>query len=329
MATMRDEKQALHPRGVWLKTHLYLEGGHLHAKTFLAAAGNPRIIEVSVPLKQIAAAVARYHAEELHHGSVSGCVSGDCGCVGGDCSEDDSDFDVSGCVGCAEVGKKKHRRRRGILRLAKLRVMKKTMVKVKKALGRVVKPLLHAAAIVYPPVGAPALLAYEAVDKRLRQVERGANMANAAGSLIEHGKRVKGRVTSKLLAKAQRKGLFEKHGKVKVFNSIERLAKKAVVKKLSKTKASRTVRQEAADLIMAGRKGREELRKTLERAASGSIPDVKKKAIYRLVAAHHRRLRKLGLGVDSSGKTALTVSAKGHATVQGGCIGCAAIITTR
>ena len=318
MATMN---QAVHPRGIWLKTHFEIKGGRLHATTYLTAAGNPCILKASVDLRQVAALVSAYHKNQLHGGAISGCI-------GGDCAEDDEDFDVSGCVGCSEVeiGKRKRRRRRGILRVAKLKVLNQVQKKVRKALSKVIKPMLTVAAVVYPPVGIPARLAYEGAERGLRAITKGTNYASAAGKLIAHGKKVKARTVSKLAARAVTKGLFKKHGKPKVMATIQKVAKKAVQKKLSKTKASQHLRQQAADVILDGRKRREVLRKTIEHARAGSLKDQKKQAIYRLVAAHHRRLRALGMYTDQSGVSGLLIKAQGSPTISGDCIGCTALL---
>lgn len=293
--------------GVWMKTHLYVENGSLHAKTFLSVSGSPQILHVEVPIAKIASLVERYH-RSLHGGKISGCIGGDC---------------VGGCVGCdendVEVGRR-HKRRK-ILRLAKLSVIRKTMRKVKRVMSKIVKPLVTAAAIVYPPVGLPALAAYKSADAALRGIEKGSNAVNSASKLIEHGKKVKNRTVSKLIAKATGKGLFKKHGKSKVLNAIKRLAKKAVAKKLSKTRVSPAVRQRAASMILSSRKQREAIKRTIAKARQGSFVDQKKQAIYRIVAAHHARLRKLGVAYDTSGDTGLGVHVSGVPTI-GGCIGC-------
>lgn len=59
--------------GIWLKTRMYRKGHMLHAVTYVVAAGQPRVFELSLDLRPIARAAMRLHAEhEKRLAAVSG-----------------------------------------------------------------------------------------------------------------------------------------------------------------------------------------------------------------------------------------------------------------
>ncbi len=325
--TVQRSAKPVTPDGLWLKTHLRMEGEFLHGTTYLSVAGHPEIINVKVSLREIDRMARKYHAALHSKGSdtpkadrlarrelVSGCVG--CEAIGY--------IDTIGeCVGCdetdqaIEIGRRKRKHRKGIFRIAKLKVIAKTFNKIRKVMNKIVKPLLMVAAVVYPPVGAPALAAFTTTNLILDKIEKGANAANAAGKFVKHGLKLKGKLSAKLMAKAVTKGLVEKHGKVKVLKSIGRIVQKQVKSKLSKKGIGKFLKKQAVNAILGGRQNRELLKGVIKGAKSGIPKDAKKAHIFRLVAAHKRRLRRLGLGIDQTGNTGLGIKVSGAVTFGG------------
>lgn len=326
---------AINPiNGIWLKTHFYVKDGFLHAISYMTVAGQPKVFEVSVNLAQVDKLFSAYH-QALHARVAGRAIAGEynaiigCGCVGADCDCIDVEGECVGedCFDQDEVGarrKRRHRRKiraRGIAKLAKKIATSKVLKKVRKIADKVIKGTLAVAAVVYPPVGATALVAYTAASAALKAIEKGANTSNAAGKLAVHGKKIQNRTTSKLLANATKKGLFKKFGKGKVVKAIKRVADKTVLKKLTK-KASPQLLKQASNVIALGKKNRNAIVKTIAKAKAGDLPAVKKRQIYRLVAAHQERCRRLG--VDPSGDSGLVVAVKDGKVKVSGCIGCQA-----
>lgn len=327
---------AINPiNGIWLKTHFFVKDGFLHAVSYMTVAGQPKVFEVSVDLARVDKLFSAYH-KALHARVAGRAIAGDyaaiigCDCVGEDCDCIDVEGECIGedCFDEDEVGARKKRRRRrrkirarGVAKLAKKIATSKVLKKVRKVADKVIKRTLAVAAVVYPPVGATALVAYTAASAALKAIEKGANTSNAAGKLAVHGKKIQNRTTSKLLAKATKKGLFKKFGKGKVVKAIKKIADKTVLKKLTK-KASPQLLNQASRAIELGKKNRNAIVKTIAKAKAGDLPAVKKRQIYRLVAAHQERCRKLG--VDPSGDTGLKVAVKDGKVKVSGCIGCQA-----
>lgn len=190
---------SIQPKGTCIKTCFYREGDYMHVVATLVANGDVEVFKGSLDLRPIRAAIARRHA--ALHGSDSVKVSGFFSSIGHAISS----------IGHAKLVK-------GLVNDIK-------KVGRSKAFGAV----LGATAIVFPPVGAPALAAYA--------------VAKASTGVIEEANKVKARVTH-----------IAKHGTP----AEKALAKKHLpqIKKLMAQKAS--VQASLSRMADAAKKGNKE-----------------------------------------------------------------------
>lgn len=170
--------------GVWVKTRFWREGPYLKATVYTVAAGEPRVVELSVDLRPIARAVMRLH-EKLH--AKEGLRSEVRGkpLVGWSLGKM--------WKGVKQTAKKIGRSKlvKGVVSVTKSVASAAKAVAKSKAFGGVL-----AVASVFPltaPFAAPALGAYVAANAAVKGVEVGQKVVKAAGSLastITRGKKL-------------------------------------------------------------------------------------------------------------------------------------------
>jgi len=271
------------PRDVWLRTHVYQEGPYLCAKTFMVAAQNPEVFEVRIDLRPIAQAVIAYH-KKLHAES---SVSGDC--VG--CDEEER-AEIEGCVGCEEryirgpvvggffgsiakviksVGKSKL--------INKVASMGKTVIK-----SKITGAVLTGTAVVFPPVGVPALGAYVAANAALAVVDKASSLKRGVEKAIRD--KHAGKLTVKAKALAQL--------------STTAAGKAAVAKTMKQAQtAKKFIRNVAAMARYSPNPQKQaEARKAL--------------TVLQTVAEHRRKLKDIARKTPKKGTTGLVVDARGR-----------------
>ncbi len=170
--------------GVWVKTRFWRQGPYLKATVYSVAAGEPRIIELSVDLRPIARAVMRLHAQMHSKAGLDASVRGR--------------PLVGWSLGKMWKGVKKVAQKIGRSKLVK------GVVSVTKAVASGAKSVVKskvfggilAVASVFPltaPFAAPALGAYAAANAAVKGVEVGKKVVTTAGALahtITRGKKL-------------------------------------------------------------------------------------------------------------------------------------------
>lgn len=170
--------------GVWIKTRFWREGPYLKATVYAVAAGEPKIIELSVDLRPIVRAVLRAHAE-VH------------------AKEQLRSPHVGWSLGKLWKGAKKAAKAIGRSKLVKgVVAVTKTVAKGAKAVvkSKAFGAILTAASA-FPltaPFAAPALGAYAAANTAIGAIDKGrkvVKVARQAVSTISRGKAVAKRLT--------------------------------------------------------------------------------------------------------------------------------------
>lgn len=170
--------------GVWVKTRFWRDGPYLKATVYSVAAGEPRVVELSVDLRPIARAVMRMHAALHSKAGLDAAVRGK--------------PIVGWSLGKMWRGVKKTAQKIGRSKLVK------GVVSVTKAVAKGAKAVVKskvlgsvlAVASVFPltaPFAAPALGAYAAANAAVKGVEVGKKVvttASALASTITRGKRM-------------------------------------------------------------------------------------------------------------------------------------------
>jgi hypothetical protein len=257
----------------------------------MVAAQNPEIFRVSVDLRPIAEAIVRYHNKlEKQYHATHAAGAGDCvGCDDDadieDCVGCDEPIDIlSGCIGCDEtvggffgsIGKviKKVGKNKLINKVAKVG---KTIIK-----SKVTGAVLAGTAVIFPPVGAPALGAYVAANAALAAVEKANALKKSIQKAVSDPKSKAHALVKKVQSSASAKAKLQK---------IEKQAK--VARKFIQT----------------------------QRAIATYSPDpVKKqeaeKAVHVLatVAKHREALKKSAKKTPQKGITGLVVDGRGRIT---------------
>jgi LysM repeat protein len=193
---------AASPQGVFLNVRFETRGRRLLAHGYLGAGVDAQLFTVDVDMAPIAVAIAKYH-DKLH--AQVGCVS---------CGEDSRAF-VAGCIGgdCEgiEVGRRKGAFRklgRAVKRIAKGKALKKLGTVVRKVKNTLRNPLfkgaMHAAAAIFPPVGAPALAVMKSANMVLDKVDEVKNKVSFVKHRVEDGLKA-GRKLAKLANRSKRK----------------------------------------------------------------------------------------------------------------------------
>jgi hypothetical protein len=169
---------------VWVKTRFWRDGPYLKATVYSVAAGEPRVVELSVDLRPIARAVMRVHAALHSKAGLDAAVRGK--------------PLVGWSLGKMWKGVKKTAQKIGRSKLVK------GVVSVTKAVAQGAKAVVKskvfggvlAVASVFPltaPFAAPALGAYAAANAAVKGVEVGKKVITTASSLastITRGKRL-------------------------------------------------------------------------------------------------------------------------------------------
>lgn len=317
-----EAAEAANPASCFLNVRFESRGRYLFAHGYLGEGTDVEMFTVKVDMAPIAAAVAKMHVK-LHGGDVKRAADFVGGCIAGDC------IDVEGCVGCdAEVGKFKFnpgkafkKAKKAVKKVAKSKALRK-IKKVLRSNRALKKKLLKAAAVAFPPVGAPAYTAYTTANKvwdkaeeykkkydRIKKRVRGG--LKTARKLAEFGKKVMSRKKRALMAKASKKGLFNKFGQNKVLQSINKASKGAARKSISRVfkKAPHLKRQVSKSIAMsrkleAVRKGLaaqnpmvQKMKVLASKAQQGDRRAIKALKILKAVKNHRDRTVQRGTGV--------------------------------
>jgi hypothetical protein len=153
----------LTPLGHSVRVRTWSQGAHVRGCAHLQLAGGaPVVLQFAVDLRPIAHAIANR----------VGCSVG---------STYNGSVRVSGFPGNVWRAAKK---------IGKSKLIKKLRRAIKKTLkSKYVKYTVYAAAVVYPPVGIPAVAAYTAANATLDQIETGEKVASAAVHAVRSGSR--------------------------------------------------------------------------------------------------------------------------------------------
>jgi hypothetical protein len=186
-----------------MRTHIQRKGHFLVANTYLSAAGKTKFFTARVDLRPIARAVVRYHKLLHARAKVSGCVGCDVGALtelSPGYVQDDVlvGFSLSGTW--KSIG-------RTVKKVGKSKLLKKISRGAKSVVrSKVTGAILGSAAVVFPPVGAPALAAYATANAALRTYENGRTIvrsAKKAARSIKLSHRVKGALKTRLFGSAK------------------------------------------------------------------------------------------------------------------------------
>lgn len=329
--------------GIWLKTRLYRKGHTLHAVTYTVAAGQPRVFELSLDLRPIALAAAKFHALQARR-----------------------DLSVAGTdpVIGASIWKKFTRKVKKTVRKAGRAKMLRKVGKLGRSIARGTKAIVKskitgaigAVLTVFPPTaaaGAALTAGYIAANAAVKAIEGGAKVAKTAiavkgeiESAVKTAKRIRGKVKklsraprklsalakgkinsrAKTLSPAQRlkfaqalKGRIQKMGgvrpKLKISANVKaRLVRAARIKKRLKNP---DVRKRLLAIARKSQSSKKLLRDIAENARYGKgatrLKAQKAAAIVNLVAQNRARIR-AAAQANSGGLPAMLIDRRGKIT---------------
>lgn len=292
-------------RGYWVKTHFFREGDFLCATTYLVANGEPEILHFKVDLKRALALVVRYH-QQLH-GSLPAS----------------DDYHVSGCVGCdifnTHVGGIFGSIYNAAKKVATSSIVKKVTGGVRsvirsKALGAAVA----ATAVVFPPVGVPAVAGYAAANAAIIAIEKGGAVAKEVKGLLKKAK-AKPALKKSILAKVKSPAV------IKALKDAS--TAKKVVKGVQQAAAAHTDPRKRADaqatlkVLELTAKNRAKLKEIAAKSPSsvtGLVVDNKGQVMHgKFVEAHQANGAIPHLFLAAKGQTT-----RGYFQKVSGCIGC-------
>ncbi len=165
---------SISPDGVWFKTHFYRQGPMLHMVTYSCIAGNPEVFKASVDLRPILKRVVQAHARLHQDGKVSG-----------------SPRDL--LVGFSfnpfkAIGNLAKSAASMVNKIGKTKLISSIGASVKSVVkSKFTGAILAGAAIVFPPVGLPAVAAYAMANKALTSIDQ-AKAAVHAATELSHGR---------------------------------------------------------------------------------------------------------------------------------------------
>lgn len=288
---------------IWLKAHIVQKGHLLQATVGTVDGMNARLIDVTVDLRPIAAAVVAYH-KKLHAetGRVGSCI----GC------------DKVGFLGLSKVVKKVGRnklvRKIGKITRPARRVLKKggniaTSVIKSKELGIG----LGALAIAFPPVGAPSLAAYASANATLAVAAKGKAVSKAVRSIA-----TKAKIVGAIKKKAKGKTRAQLAQAIKKTPGARQGIKRAIAAKRAARKLGRN--KKLLGKIRATQAGRKKALKVMKNISSTArySDDPKKRLqatqaaqVLGLVANARTKLSRLEKKKAPQAETGILITSKG------------------
>lgn len=277
------------PQGFWLKTHFYREGNLLHVVAYSCIAGNPEVFNFSVDIRPIIAAVVKGH--NALHKNASLKVSGEdvhqvlMGCdpvIGGFFDDIAAPFKSVAASAASIVNK-----------VGKSKLVSQVGNAVKDVVkSKVTGGILATAAIVFPPVGAPAVAAYVAANASLMAIDQAKSVVATAKKIVDKAtpanikNALKGELNKWAGATIQKavsehvtlpKGLGPLAQAVKLAKDKAETAKKVLGVIAQKAKAGDVEAQKAARIVNLAHNARKQLT-AIKHAEHKNMPRLKGRA---------------------------------------------------
>lgn len=310
-------------RGLWFRTNIYQEGHMLKAVTYCVLGTKVECFRAEVDLRPIAKAVAAYH-KRLHQAGIVGDTI--IGFLGGlkkavkrigrnklvsKVYKPMKKLTIATATGYYYALPKKTRRRihqtRIVKALKKTKTYKKASSTGKAVIqSKVTGALAAGAAVVYPPVGVPALAAYSAANAYLAAIDNGKSVYTTVARIAKKNSTFK-KVAGKLRKFGKEKvvGLLRKTPGLKKYLA-KGLKRKAAVNKFLKLGGAAKLKS----IMQRKRMVQRHLLALRAKAMAGDVNARKGARVISLVAENRARLR--ALAQDGKGMPGLLITDTGR-----------------